>query len=520
MQNAQNLALAPTDSMPSSRIHPILSQVLKATERRSWLALEGSLTDIELLQELITAQCKKENTHFFTWNPGHQTPQQLAGPESDLKDARCGGLADLCKFLDKKGIWLIALGSDDLLSSVQQFNLINLLTKLRHSPNLFLLYAHTWAVPPILSQDIIPHRLLPPTAPELEQFLMDTPWSGHPGAIRCLQGLGWGELNQWQSQCYNMTPTLALEIAQNMRLQSLDGLGVQYMAQPDVPFAGGLEGLEAYLTIIQSLADPAAVREGLRLPKGIVLWGPPGTGKSLSAKLTAKKLGVPLVSVDWGGIQGTDNPDATLRQILTKVEAMAPVVMLCDDFDKALGWQEGGGSERSLRTTGKLLTWMQECDAPIFLMATINRLGLLPAEIIRRFDAMFFVDIPHRGARYQIFHLHLGRYFDLFTDYEFDLDNTPWDDAEWRQILQAYDRCTPDEIAKAIAEVARNKYFGNKIGQVTPSDLIEQSERFTPAMVHNEGQLYEIRQKATYAREAAGKDLSRFAVPPISLLED
>jgi hypothetical protein len=501
-------------------IHPLLSEVLAVATGKNVIPIEGSLADLHLLLGLLDQWSESQLKPFYYWNPGFSFVDQRTGiSQHDHEKHPCRNLDDLSGLVGDSGIWLYVMDGENLTIE-QQYQLVNLSSQLRQSQCCVFLYAHIWDIPPLLVQDFIPYPLLPPSIKDLSR-LIDSWSESFSGAIRSFQGLSWGELHQWRIQTENIPADLALELAQNRRLQKFAGLGLQYMTKPDVPFAGGLEGLESYLAVVQTLSEPTAIREGLRMPKGIVLWGPPGTGKSLSAKLTAQKLGVPLASVDWGGILGSEKPDTTLRRLLSTLEAMAPIVVLFDDFDKGLGWTEGaGGKEEARRNTGKLLTWMQECDAPVFMIATVNRLGMLPAEIIRRFDALFFVDLPNRGSLYKILHLHLMKYFDLFNQYQFDIDNSPWHDSEWQILLEEYKLCTPDEVGKAVSEIARQKYAAGAVGQVTPDDLIRQRKQFTPAMLYNEGQLYEIRRKAYFARSASGDDLSRFAIPPKSFIDD
>jgi hypothetical protein len=156
--------------------------------------------------------------------------------------------------------------------------------------------------------------------------------------------------------------------------------------------------------------DPQPV---LDPPKGVLLLGVQGCGKSLAAKATAGGFGVPLVRLDFGTLydkyQG--ETEKNLREALASVELLAPCVLWIDEIEKGLasGGSEDGGVSR--RVLGYLLTWMAERKAKVFVVATANAVDQLPAELLRkgRFDEIFFVDLPSAEARAAVFDLHLAR---------------------------------------------------------------------------------------------------------------
>jgi len=148
-------------------------------------------------------------------------------------------------------------------------------------------------------------------------------------------------------------------------------------------------------------------------PRGVLLLGVQGCGKSLAAKATAGGFGVPLVRLDFGTLydkyQG--ETEKNLREALASVELLAPCVLWIDEIEKGLasgGGEDGGVSRRVL---GYLLTWMAERKARVFVVATANAVDQLPAELLRkgRFDEIFFVDLPSPSARASVFGLHLAR---------------------------------------------------------------------------------------------------------------
>lgn len=178
---------------------------------------------------------------------------------------------------------------------------------------------------------------------------------------------------------------------------------------------GGLDVLKRWLEI-RSLAFTREARAyGVDTPKGVLLTGIPGCGKSLSAKCTAAAWGLPLVKLDMGKIFSSlvGSSEEHMRSALSTCEAIAPCVMWIDEIEKGLAHSSRtiGDSGVSLRVFGTLLTWMQEKTAPVFLFATANDVGALPPEILRkgRFDEVFFVDLPNDEERRAILEVQIRR---------------------------------------------------------------------------------------------------------------
>ncbi|OMG67954.1 ATPase [Stutzerimonas balearica] len=152
--------------------------------------------------------------------------------------------------------------------------------------------------------------------------------------------------------------------------------------------------------------------QGTDLPRGVLLVGVQGSGKSLAAKAVAGLWGLPLLRLDFGCLYNKyfGETERNLREALRLAEQMAPCVLWMDEVEKGLatGEMDGGVSQRVL---GTLLTWMAERTAPVFMVATANAIDRLPPELLRkgRFDELFFVDLPDRQVRADIFRIHLAR---------------------------------------------------------------------------------------------------------------
>jgi hypothetical protein len=275
----------------------------------------------------------------------------------------------------------------------------------------------------------------------------------------------------------------------------------------------GLENITRILADVKKLLSPEAEAAGIPFPKGMILMGPPGTGKSLVAKTAAQQMGVPLLCANWGGLlspvpgQSEDN----LRVLLETAETLSPCVLLWDDFDKAFvssNLSVESGPEK--RIAGMMLTWLQERTAPVFSIVTCNRITQLPPELKRRFDWQISQDLPKEGHRYEMFKSHLALY--CAHPPEFSKE-------QWKDLIIAYAECTPDEIGKAIYHCAIQAFVNNRPRQITFDDILYQAGQFTPANIANPEQIAEIRMQSAHAISAYTEDNSEFRLRPIEQFE-
>lgn len=340
--------------------------------------------------------------------------------------------------------------------------------------------------------------------------------------IRTCLGLSMGELEIVLQRVLGFvdSPTQLNEAVLDYKKSKLKGQGIEFLSEPDVPETGGLDLLEGMLTRAAALLKPEAKKHHLKFPKGYILWGPPGTGKSLSAKLAAKKMSVPMVAADWAGLRGATAYESrkNLREFLQFCDANGEygLVLYFDDFDKGFaGFDSDSDGGVSRQLAGKLLTWMQERTSQVLVMATVNRLEFLPPELVRRFDDIIFVDLPHAGARYEIFKLHLAKYFPKLE----------FSDKDWWRLLRETKLLTPAEIGNLVRKTAEEAFYKNtqqflseqlneQALQVSVKDFLEQRYNFTPSMIREEDKIIDIRNKAVYARPASSPDQSRWAREP------
>jgi hypothetical protein len=171
---------------------------------------------------------------------------------------------------------------------------------------------------------------------------------------------------------------------------------------------GGLKNLRRWILQRKAAFDGSAPE--LDAPKGVLLLGVQGCGKSLAARAAAGVLGVPLVRLDFGALYSKwhGESEKNLRESLDSAEALAPCVLWLDEIEKALSSSADGDGGTSRRVLGAFLTWLAEQRARVFIVATANDISALPPELVRkgRFDEIFFVDLPSPAARLEILGIH------------------------------------------------------------------------------------------------------------------
>ncbi len=202
--------------------------------------------------------------------------------------------------------------------------------------------------------------------------------------------------------------------ADKSRLLAAD-LGLELIESTEGP--GDLGGLKIFKSWMEERAlafDPDASRYGLPPPRGVLLVGVQGCGKSLAAKAAAARLGVPILRLDLPRVLGSRaGAEEGLARALEASESLAPVALWVDEIEKGFaGSTPGdGGDPRAARLLGAFSTWLQERRGPVFVVATANDVSRLPPELLRRgrFDELFFVDLPDLESRTEIIELHLRR---------------------------------------------------------------------------------------------------------------
>lgn len=184
---------------------------------------------------------------------------------------------------------------------------------------------------------------------------------------------------------------------------------------------GGLSGLKSWLNDKKKLQTPEKRdelrRRGLQPPRGVLLVGVPGCGKSLSAKAIAGNWNLPLYRLDFATVQGqyVGQSEQQLKDAFQSAEHLSPCVLWIDEIEKGLGGTGNDSSGVTTRMVGQFLFWMQECKKMVFVVATANDVSMLPSELLRRgrFDELFFIDLPSEEERKEIIEMYVSKYLQM-----------------------------------------------------------------------------------------------------------
>ncbi|MCK4997922.1 MAG: AAA family ATPase [Anaerohalosphaera sp.] len=270
-------------------------------------------------------------------------------------------------------------------------------------------------------------------------------------------------------------------IAGKRRMIQSDGI-LEYVRTPlDTSEIGGLDNLKKWLRTRKNAFSQEAKEFGLKAPKGVLMLGVQGAGKSLCAKAIATAWQQPLLRLDPGALYDSyiGESEKNLRKAFKQAEFMSPVVLWIDEIEKAFASAacqstDGGLSKRMF---GSLLTWMQEHEEPVFVVATANDIEALPPELLRkgRFDEIFFVGLPEQKAREMIFSIHLKKRKRQPEDFELSVlgkDAEGFSGAEIEQVIEsalhnAYankEELTTETIRQAIKDtVPLSKTMAEKV---------------------------------------------------------
>lgn len=322
-----------------------------------------------------------------------------------------------------------------------------------------------------LNNELPNQEIIKETIREVSKDLTDSGYTAHidlntnegERLIRACQGLTIEEIKDAMRISIISDGNINYQNISDMKIQKLQKMNVEFCEAPDVG-VGGLGNLKEWLHLRSKLFSAQVTNTKLPSPKGIMLVGVPGTGKSLIAKTIGQMWSIPILKLDMGSIYNSlvGESEKNMRQLLKTAEAVAPCVLWMDEIEKGLSGASGGNdSGVSQRVFGQFLTWMSEHKAPVFVVATANDISSLPPELSRkgRFDEVFFVDLPHPQERIEILTLHLNRH---------DVKLKQQELAEIAKTLENYSGA---EIAGIVDDGAIASYSDNRYPKITIQDL-------------------------------------------------
>ncbi len=379
-----------------------------------------------------------------------------------------------------------------------------------------LLLSPQFVVPPDAEKDIAIVDFPLPSAVELAEqldgFVDNLPESihcdlngGRERIIRALQGLSSVEADAVLAQAvialrHLGTDAIPFILQAKAEIIRKSGALEYYAEQAMMNDIGGLDLLKNWCRESEVAFSDKAAAFGVEPDKGLLIVGVPGCGKSLTAKAVAGGTR-PLLRLDVGALFGSlvGQSESQTRNALKIAEAVAPCILWIDEIEKGLGGSGGeldGGT--STRVLGTILTWLEETEAPVFVVATANDIGTLRPELIRRFSETFFVDLPQTEERVEILAIHLakrGR-----SPESFDL----------AQVVLHTDKFTGSELEKVVQGALRTAFAQGK-AEIETADLVSVAKAMVPLATTMEASIKQMRDWSRRARPASSRQTTASA---------
>lgn len=297
-----------------------------------------------------------------------------------------------------------------------------------------------------------------------------------------------------------------LDTILNEKMQVIKKTGILEFIKTEynIEDIGGLDNLKSWLRKRNNSWSESAKKYCLPSPKGVLITGVPGCGKSLTAKAISAIWQLPLLKLDFGkifaGIVGSS--EENMRKALKTAEAVAPSILWVDEIEKSLsGFNSSGDSGTSSRIFGTFLNWMQDKTSPVFVIATANNISGLPPELLRkgRFDEIFFVDIPTQKEREEIFRLHLTK---RLKNDEVS-GQIQINDAMCKKLAQMTEGLVGAEIEQIVIDSLYEAFFNKR--PLSFEDLTTTIKNVVPLSVTQKEQILALRSWANVRAVAATK---------------
>jgi len=449
-------------------------------------------------------------------------PSSGGSTESIIRKAPVTGMppTDFLDFIidrsrDTKGDdeWIVIVDVHSFLSKVNVYrrfkDACNVLRTSQPFKRIILL-SHAFQIPIEMEHEISMVNLTLPTKAELDPMLKDVIASlrgvaKHAGKkitlpeskaeidalLEAARGMTLLEAENAYALSYQRTKHLDPQLVMNEKVQIIkkSGLLELYPTMEDLGRVGGNGELKQWLKTRKRAFSEEAAKYGLPTPKGVLLLGVQGCGKSLTAKCIAAEWKLPLLRLDagklFGGIVG--QTEENTRKFIQLAEAVAPVVVWIDEIDKGMATPEGsvtGGGEVTRHMVGTMCTWLSEKTSPVFVVATANSISTFPPELLRkgRFDEIFFVDLPTLEEREEIISIIIKNRKRNPEDYNLS------------EIASATNEFSGAEIEQGFIEAMNNAFYLYR--EVNNDDYIDAVKRTTPLSKTKEDDIRKLRDWA------------------------
>ncbi len=460
------------------------SEEFELLTRACYPLLYIATAEEERVESAITKSAQRlGNRTIYIWDfvEGYQHNSEGLGKRNPLQ-----ALEFIEKLPDKIGGIFILRDFQRFLEDISiSRKLRNLARSLKSQPKNIVIVSPTINIPKDLAEVLTIVDFLLPTAheisSEIEQILINIQQIPDPGLldeiVRAARGLSLDRIKRVLTRCIALNGTLEssdVEMILEEKRQSIRQTQILdfYPATEEISDIGGLDQLKDWLLRRGAAFTERARLYGLPNPRGLLLVGVQGTGKSLTAKAIAHHWHLPLLRLDVGRLFSSlvGESESRTRQMINLAEALSPCILWIDEIDKAFAGADGkGDSGTTSRVFSTFINWLSEKKSPVFVVATANNVQFLPPEMLRkgRFDEIFFVGLPSTNERETIFQVHLSRLRPLsIRDYDIK--------------RLAYE--TPDfsgaEIEQILIEAMHIAFSQNR--EFTTDDILEAASQMIP----------------------------------------
>jgi len=398
---------------------------------------------LELLQSITIAGAANEYMPLFRWTVTDGLQRIDIALEPQPLNSEPGEVLKHIRAVSKPGIYVL-LDFHPFLEDPVHVRLIkDICIRYREIPRQIVLISHTVKLPNELDSFSARFDIALPTEKErrkIVQRVADEYTNEHPGSrvqadskayemlIKNLAGLTYSDTEKLARNAVFIDGAITksdLPGVMQAKYELLNRGGALQFEYDTAKFSdvGGLSRLKDWLSQRKSVFRGDESAAHLDAPKGILLLGVQGCGKSLAAKATAGIFGLPLLRLDFGAIYDKyhGETERKLRESLKTADVMSPCVLWIDEIEKGIAGR-GGETGTTQRVLGTFLTWMAEKNSQVFVVATANDISSLPPELVRkgRFDEIFFVDLPGKKVRASILAIHLTSRDQSLSNFEIE----------------------------------------------------------------------------------------------------
>jgi SpoVK/Ycf46/Vps4 family AAA+-type ATPase len=386
---------------------------------------------LELLQSIVLARASDAYAPLFRWTITDGLQRLDISLEPQTINAQPTDVLKHIRAVSKPGIYVLLDFHPFLEDPVHVRLLKDICIRAQDINRQLVLISHTIKIPQELESYCARFDMALPSAQDREtivkkaarEYAQENPGArvqvdpkAHELLIQNLAGLTWADTERLARNAIYVDGAIThsdLPDVMQAKYELLNRGGALQFEHDTARFSdvGGLSRLKSWLQQRRPVFRGDASAAHLDVPKGILLLGVQGCGKSLAAKATAGIFGVPLLRLDFGTIYDKyhGETERKLRESLKTADVMSPCVLWIDEIEKGIAGR-GGETGTTQRVLGTFLTWMAERRSKVFVVATANDISTLPPELVRkgRFDEIFFVDLPDDGVRTSILSIHLA----------------------------------------------------------------------------------------------------------------